>query len=317
MREFVPAADEVGLLQNERTGGPEAVLFRKSAEQGHYGGRTKPTATRQGIYAATPSGVLLASVNTHDPHVIAEMLEKALRNWKQLDRSARLQADAPAKAPEGRFRLEAKYPEGGLVLHVFSRDLPRPKGSPGAGGDRKAWNTDFAWFTREEAASLIPRDLVVGSRRTMPERLALRLATRHLVDNVRGQTIPFAPEHVERAELSLTVRKLTSVRVELKIDGKTRAVHRGTWQVRGWREPAVEMERGYETELRGRAVWNTEEQRFERFEMVAIGPRWGATTYNVRADDLGPAPMGIAFRMAATTQGPDRVAPAHAWGYFD
>ena len=318
VREFVPAADEVGLLQNERTGGPEARLFRKIAEQGHYGGRTKPTATRQGIYAATPSGILLASANTNEPHTIADLMRKALGKWKTLDRSERLQADAPERSPPDRFRLEARYPEGGLVLQVFSRDLPRGDAGEGAGRDGgAAWNTDFAWFTKAEAATLVPAEPEVGVEHAAPARLVRRIVTRHLVDNVRGQTKPFSGDHVEKAELTLTVDAVDGARVHLRIDGASRAVEKGVWQVRGWREPAKEIERGYESRLRGRAVWNSAEGRFDRFEMVAIGPRWGATKYNVRADDLGPAPMGVAFRMARTTEGPDRVAPAFAWGYFD
>ena len=51
---------------------------RELAEQGHYAGRTRPTNTRQGIYAAAPSGVLLASVNTRSAERMAAMLEEAL-----------------------------------------------------------------------------------------------------------------------------------------------------------------------------------------------------------------------------------------------
>ena len=38
-----------------RRKGAECDFFRGICEQGHYGGRTKPTNTRQGIYCATPS----------------------------------------------------------------------------------------------------------------------------------------------------------------------------------------------------------------------------------------------------------------------
>ena len=78
----------------------------------------------------------------------------------------------------------------------------------------------------------------------------------------------------------------------------------------------VEGRRGYEPRILGRATWDSKEGRFTAFEMVAAGPRWGGTTYNVRRDDPGPEPMGIFFRLAETSEGPDRVAPAHAWNYF-
>ena len=59
MQRFVPAADEVWHLQNRKDA--ECRLFQAIAEQGHYAGRSRPSTTRQGIYACTPSGRFLAS----------------------------------------------------------------------------------------------------------------------------------------------------------------------------------------------------------------------------------------------------------------
>jgi len=84
--QFVPAADEVFRLQGGTD--PECRLFQKFAEQGHYGGR--PGTTRQGTYAATPSGELLASINSNDPQRIADMLRRALDKWQTLPRTARV-----------------------------------------------------------------------------------------------------------------------------------------------------------------------------------------------------------------------------------
>ena len=78
VKNFVPVADEVHRLQTVKD--PEGLLFQKIAEQGHYAGFGPPkhTGTRQGTYAAAPSGILLASINSNDPARMAEMLEKAL-----------------------------------------------------------------------------------------------------------------------------------------------------------------------------------------------------------------------------------------------
>src|SRR5437016_2231892 len=87
---FIPVADEVNRLQSGRD--PECRLFQKVAEQGHYGGRP---GTRQGTYAATPSGILLASINSNDPARVAAMLERALAKWETLSRAERLLAEDP------------------------------------------------------------------------------------------------------------------------------------------------------------------------------------------------------------------------------
>ena len=36
----------------------------------------------------------------------------------------------------------------------------------------------------------------------------------------------------------------------------------------------------------------------DRFDATASGLRWGATTYNPRFDNLGPAPIGFAWELA-------------------
>ena len=96
---FVPAADEVWSLQHGQ--GVESKLFRTIAEQGHYAGRSKPSNTRQGIYAAAPSGALLASINSRDAGEVAGMLERALERWRELEPAERRLAELPAADAQG------------------------------------------------------------------------------------------------------------------------------------------------------------------------------------------------------------------------
>ena len=60
------------------------------------------------------------------------------------------------------------------------------------------------------------------------------------------------------------------------------------------------------------SVRTREEQAQERSDLVAAGPRWGATQFNGRYDDEGPAGMGVLFTLAPSE---DRVAPAYHWAY--
>ncbi|MCI0463447.1 MAG: hypothetical protein L0Z62_41445 [Gemmataceae bacterium] len=288
--QFIPVADEVHRLQSGTD--PECRLFQKLGDKGHYGRKAAGT-TRQGTYAATPSGVLLVSINSNDPARIADLLRRALAKWETLSRKERLLAEAPEGQAAAVKRPERLYPRDGLVLHVFSRDLPRQ--APGKGWQGKAWNRDYAWFTSKEARQIVPRQPQVGQKQEVPAALIRRLACVHLVDNVRGQTIPFEERHIKKARLSAEVTAVQDNLVSLRLEGETHTAE-GT-------------NRGFEARLLGKATWDMQEERFRTFELLALGPRWGATQFNVRRGDLGPAPMGILFTLAGDSPA-ERVAPA-------
>jgi hypothetical protein len=193
MAEFVPAADEVHSLQTRKD--PEGLLFQKIAEQGHYAGRVQPTNTRQGTYAAAPSGVLLGSINSNDPKRMADMLRQALAKWRSLPE--------PDKWLEGSLRPtpgrpEFHYPADGLVLRQTVRDLPRQNPPPDWRGT--AWNKDYAWFRKEEARSLLPAELRAGSTQDVPRPLLVRLGRFNLMDTVRGQSFQYPANAIQRAE---------------------------------------------------------------------------------------------------------------------
>lgn len=313
LTEFVTVADEVGRLQ--RGGNPESDVFRGFCEQGHYGGRSRPTGTRQGIYAVAPSGRFLASVNTTSARRMAKMLETALRRWRQLAPEERGLDDERREAIAGTERFEDRYPEDGLVLAQYSRDLgPLPdETARQADWRRVAWNEDQVWFTAREARALLPASLEVGARRDVPHRLVSRLARLHLVDSVRGQTPAFRKHHVIGAELHCDVVAVTGDTVAVRYTGQTLTRQQGRWRTHDGGGEPDEQERGMHTELSGRASWNRTAGRFESFELLAIGERWGATQYNGRPLVDEPTPIGFAFVLAPP--GHPRVAPAFWWHY--
>ena len=183
-RQFIPVAENCSYLQRRRDAKGE--FFRLVAEQGHYSGRTQPSGTRQGIYACNAEGRLLASINTRQAEPMLGMLNNALRKWREepgdIARSEPLVAYAPdPRSPRG-------CPEGGLVLKVYTRDLPRTPDTRPDDWRRDAVNYDHAWFTREEAESLLPPDAVVGARHPVPPAIVRRLARFHLLDTARGET---------------------------------------------------------------------------------------------------------------------------------
>jgi len=311
---FVPAADEVWYLQHSK--GPEGEFFRSFSEKGHYGGRTTPTDTRQGVYCVAPSGAFLASMNHNDPRRVEGMLRAALEAWEKLSREERLGGAPPGDGERPRERLEARRPEGGLVLSVVTRDLPRAAGEKEPRDWRAAsWNRDAAWFTAEEAASLVPAEARAGAAVEWPARPARRFARCHLVDIVRGQSPAMGDGAVRTARIVSTVVSAEGARVALRLEGTLDLLEKGRWAVEGFadmRRPS-EQERGFRGRLLGTATWDREARRFVAFEAVVAGDRRGATQYNGRSDDPGPAPQG--FVLSLEKADAPVVAPACFWAY--
>jgi hypothetical protein len=273
----------------------------------------------QGIYVVTPGGKLLAfRQRDHDPDSIAKMLSRALAQWKTLGQNDRRGTEPSPPAREQRSRSEIRPPRGGLVLEVFVRDLPR-KTAPTQPKLAGMWNHDFAWFTREEARSMIPTMPTPGRRHRVPDKLVRRLARLHLLDSVRGvnDAHPFDDKHVEKAEMFIRVVKIDGDILRLKVEGTTRAVEPPLAEAVGSGRPD-EKERGYEAGLLGHATVDLHRGKFLSFELVAIGPRWGGRggAHSMRQDDPGPQPMGLAFRMVPASELTETSAPRHAADYF-
>ncbi|HEV3026115.1 MAG TPA: hypothetical protein VG457_01000 [Planctomycetota bacterium] len=309
---FIPAADEVGRLQSG--GDAECQLFRKIAEQGHYASRTRPSRTRQGTYATTADGTFLASWNKNDPRFVARKLREALENWDRLKAEGRKFLGKDPLEIAQLNRADRFFPEGGLVLKVNTRDLPRDPPQQGLCAD--AWNQDFAWFNKDEAKQFLAGKIGPGRTREVPRTLVERLARFHFLDNVRGQTSPFPARAIKEATLTSRVTAVDGDVVSLRLEGRTKAVQKGEWSIRGFEDmnrPSGQ-ERGLEMKLLGSARFDRKQGRFVGFEVVAVGTRWGGTQYNCRENDLAPAPYGAVLYLAGASRA-ERVAPEHFRSY--
>ncbi len=306
MAKFVAVADEVSRLQRDSE--PDCRFFQGFCEKGHYGGRTKPSNTRQGIYAVTATGEFLASINTRDAKAVVKMLRDAQAKFEAMSRAVR-SGDRPALEPAAVRRFETLQPDDGLTLQVFTRDLPRAKTTEGWRGE--AWNQDHAWLRRDEALSCVPA-AKVGAEQAMPLPVLQRLVRAHLVDNVRGQTYSHRVEDIETARLVFQTTAVQGDELLLRLDGAVRIDRRGSWPTRGYGQ-ASPQRLGYDAVLRGEARFDRRRGVFTRFQLLAVGLRWGATEFNGRQDDFGPAPMGVAFALAPA--GVACPAPSHPWVY--
>lgn len=295
MQRFVPCADEVTHLQRAST--TAAKLFQVFCEEGHYGGRTKPTPTRQGIYAVTPSGALLGSWNSRNVEYVALQMTAALAAWDALDDAQRYPRARLTSGP----RPEDHYPEDGLVLEVFTRDLGRSAGDKGD-WRQDAWNMDHLWLSKQEARAL--------AEGVLPEAAAQRLVRLHGRDNVRGQTPHFPREAVTAARLTASTERKQGRTRQLILKGEGAASTTGNWSIGKGDDGRSQRTRSFGGSMYGKATWDGD--RFTAFELAWTGLRSGATKYNQRADDEGAAPMAVVFQLASPD---DRVAPSRFWDY--
>ena len=299
MHNFVPVADNCSYTQNLQN--TEGEFFCLVAEQGHYSGRTKPTTTRQGLYTCTLAGELLASINTRDGNEVAEMMHQALEKWHQKrDRAAEV---APSGYNHDLHSDRWEYPEDGLVLNLYARDLLRKSGETDP-----RWNIDRIWFTKDEVRSLIPRNTITGKNYPIPQHLARRIAKLHLVDIVRGESPRWKNEDLKQVKIGFTAQEIADNRIALRLEGTVQNEAPPILYVNPFNHQKVDMPRGIKLQLLGNLIYNQTTEKFEDFDAIAVGSRWGATAFNARFDDLGPEPIGFAFELASNSM-IDRTPP--------
>ncbi|MCK5941824.1 MAG: hypothetical protein KAI24_07660, partial [Planctomycetes bacterium] len=148
----------------------------------------------------------------------------------------------------------------------------------------------------------------VGASRKVAPELVERLARFALVDNVRGQTLPFATAAVAVAQLRSEVIGADGARVTLRLTGRTAAATDGSEPGEDYWRSDRAWPRSVRTELLGEAVWDREQRRFVRFELVALGERTGRTTFNGRSREPQDTPRAIGFLLRLAPEG-YRVAP--------
>ncbi|MFN3729960.1 MAG: hypothetical protein ACK4XJ_09640 [Fimbriimonadaceae bacterium] len=308
---FVVCADEVARLQ--RGTDPESRFAQGLFEKGHYAGRTQPTDTRQGTYVSTPSGAFLASWNTNDPRRVADGLRLALERWNAMSESERMNPNAEATAPQV-VRFENLFPKDGLVLRVFSRDLPREHTN--SDWRSRAWNQDYAWFRKDEARGVMPEEIAPGAEATWPDLVTHRLVRLNFVDNVRGQVSSFRADAIRSAVIKTEVISVENGVAQVQFFGRTEANTAGVWPVADRRDAQnpTAQRRGMKLSLYGTGRYDIKAARFTEMELLALGTRYGGTQYNGRHDDLEPGPIGF-FLTLAGDRAVERVAPSFYYEY--
>tara|TARA_Y100001970_G_scaffold294276_1_gene449643 strand:+ start:8819 stop:9733 length:915 start_codon:yes stop_codon:yes gene_type:complete len=281
----------------------DATLFQQIANKGHY---RKVGGSRQGIYVCSPSGKLLSSVNSLNPDVVIKTIKEGLEKWKKIsEEDKKLPKDF---SPSTSHRWEDSYPKEGLILKGAKADLFSDPPIHSERGDR--WNMDYVWFSKEESRLWVPKTKIIGSIQECPQIIKDRLFRFHLVDNVRGQTLPFAPEEIEKANLVVKLTNINKSTLEFKISGESEAVAKGEWKLgeNDW-TPTHELNHSIKTDLLGSATYDINNDRFTKFEMVIIGHWKGRTQNNGRHAGPESGRIGILYNLAENTIS-NKIAPA-------
>ncbi len=273
------------------------------ANEGHY---QRVGGTRQGIYVCSPNGILLNSINSLNPDDVLKMIEDGLEMWNSLPISDR---NIPSNSiPKARHRWENSYPENGMVLNLSKIDLFTDPPLQSERSER--WNRDYVWFDNQETRLWLPENPNIGDIYNLPEILLNRLFCFHLVDNTRGQTLPFAPQEIKESKIEIEIQDIRNSLIEIKITGNSMAVSKGPWLLgeNDW-TPSYELDHGMSTNLLGYASYNVELNKFTKFEMVSIGKRKGKTQNNGRKNSPDSGYIGFYFTLAKDMRS-ERIAPA-------
>ena len=101
-------------------------------------------------------------------------------------------------------------------------------------------------------------------------------------DSVRSQCSDWKKGALRDGDLFAEVIKQSGSQRTIRITGSARLKQSG---------------RGFDCQIHGQAVFDSRKQMFTKFELIAAGQRSGRDQFNARQNDLGPAPMGVAYRL--------------------
>ena len=259
-------------------------LFRKFKGNAP-GGLFPGGPTVQGVYCMTVDGDFLSGYFAAAPRDRARrVIEEGWERWSRLAKERGYRSRPIPRTPLDSVPGQSA-PAGGLKLEVAVRDLPRGEEThPGSEEwHRRAFNLNWIDFTAGEARSFVTTE---RSRRKVPAGVLEKLALKTLKDSVRGQCGDWKKDALKEGELATELIEKAGERLTMRLTGFARLEQRG---------------RAYDCRLHGKAVYDERQGRFLRFELVATGQRSGNDEFNFRAEDLGSAPMGVAYILHPAT----------------
>ncbi len=206
---------------------------------------------------------------------------------------------APNPAP-------APRPPGMLIATIASRRLVHDAGQwtayHGTTPPVPVPGLDSVWLSRGEWQGLLPQVPTPGLVFAVPRPLALKFARFVLLDGTLGEGTSWEEAAVARAELRVRVRSVDPEAWELELEGHTTCGRDGF---------------GYDAEVIGWLRYRPATRTMERFDLLAVGDRWGNDPFSEPAP-AGRQPLGVLIHLDPREQAGDLLphAAQRESGYF-
>lgn len=270
-----------------------------------------------------------------DSYLGASGLEKALEEFGKLPEEERKpRVERPAD-PGSLASVPMAPPPRTLIVNVYFTYLEKdekgafrralwhvegqPGTEPGSGAGRNQYLTfvDKLWLVEAEWRALVPAKPVKGGKVPLPEALQKRIVKYYANDSAHRST----GDTLRSAEFSLTVESASAEGVELRLEGRTATgipFEAGPSPAKGAEAKGL---CGAEYAFLGYLHYSAAKDRFDRFDVVAMGEGWGgtskqaATTNFYRGGEHRRWPMGQAFELVTTDRPIDRIPPQNANPY--
>jgi len=265
----------------------------------------------------------------------ANGMDKALESFRALPEDERKPKVERPQDPGSLAGVPMSAPRGALIANVFFTYVEpdgkgglrralwhvegQPGDAPGSGADRNHYLThvDKLWLTEAEWKSLLPPNSAKGQTVPLPEAIAQRLVRFYATDLAHRST----GDKVRSFGFTLTVESATEAGMALRLDGRTATGCAFEAAPLGGEDSHAAGLCGAEYRWSGRLTYDAKKQKFDRFDVVALGEGWGggrrqaATTNFYRGGEHRRWPMGIAMELVTTDRPIDRIPPQNANKY--
>ncbi len=286
-RNFVCTTAEVWTLATGKS--PASDWF-------HAAGGPTSGGGAHGLYLFGPDGQNLGFQFLSRPkEPVVSLIKAALAKWESLvkEKGYKPKPIPLAKPGPAWPELMAK---SGLFLYVVARDLPRDKPD-----ERRMWNHQFLTMTAKEAHDFLPTGGL--QKGEVADATIKRLARHFLVDFTKGNNGGYKSDAaIKSAWMTTEVTASSGSLVTIRLHGEivTEEASDGYMpttppqlMIYGDHRVDVPGVYGFASTLHGKAIFDSQADRFVFFELVAAGTRKGGRDKN----DYQPAPMGVAFML--------------------
>lgn len=203
------------------------------------------------------------------------------QGWQRFERIAQQRNWSAQPVPTNPLDFAlGNRPTGGLQLQAAVRDLPRVSEPEPIRRTTHSSAHNIGWLdlSASEAAAFVTRQ---AERKLLPGSL-IDTFSHTLRDSVHGQCFDWHADALKQGSIATQCIGQDGELLTMRVSGFVEL-----------RQP----DRTFCCQLLGRIVYDAEHREFIRFDLVAAGQRSGASQFNFRHNDLGLAPMGVAYSL--------------------